>query len=76
MQAALPAAVVLLLAVLDVYSVATALWIAVLANVALLFIWGVGLRQLAGGRGLEVLGAGFASASLGLVLVALKVFVH
>jgi hypothetical protein len=75
-QAALPAAVVLLLAALDVYSVGTALWIAVLANVALLFIWGAGLRQLAGGTGLQVLGGGLASASLGLVLVALKVLVH
>ena len=75
-QAALPAAVVLLLAALDVYSVGTALWIAVLVNVALLFIWGAGLRQLAGGTGLQVLGGGLASASLGLVLVALKVLVH
>ena len=75
-QAALPAAVVLLLAVLDIYSVETALWIAMLVNVALLFMWGAGLRQLAGGKGLQVLVAGLASASLGLVLVALKVLVH
>ena len=75
-QAALPAVLVLLLAALDVYSVEAALWIAVLVNVALLFIWGAGLRQLAGGTGLQVLGAGLASASLGLVLVALKVLVH
>ena len=63
-------------AALDVYSVGTALWIAVLVNVALLFIWGAGLRQLAGGTGLQVLGGGLASASLGLVLVAPKVLVH
>ena len=75
-EAALPAVIVLLLAALNVYSAATALWIAVLVNVALLFIWGVGLRQLAGGTTLQVLGAGLASASLGLMLVALKVFVH
>ncbi len=75
-QAALPATVVLLLAALDVYSVGSALWIAVLGNVALLFIWGAGLRQLAGGTELQVLGAGLASAFLGLVLVALKVLVH
>jgi hypothetical protein len=75
-QAALPAAVVLLLAALDLFSVETGLWIAVFVNVALLFIWGAGLRQLAGGRGLQVLGAGLASAFLGLVLVALKVLVH
>ncbi len=75
-EAALPAAVVLVLAALGVYSIDTALWIAVLVNVALLFIWGVGLRQLAGGTGLQVLGAGLTSASLGLVLVALKLLVH
>jgi hypothetical protein len=75
-QAALPAAIVLLLAALDFYSVGTALWIAVLVNVALLFVWGVGLRQLAGGTKLQLLGAGVLSASLGLILVALKVLVH
>jgi hypothetical protein len=75
-QAALPATIVLVPAALDVYSVETALWIAVLVNVALLFTWGAGLRQLAGGAGLQVLGAGLASSSLGLVLVVLKVLVH
>ena len=75
-QAALPAGIVLLLAALDVYSVEAALWIAVLVNVALLFVWGAGLRQLVGGTRLQVVGAGLASASLGLVLVALKVLVH
>ena len=75
-QAALPATIVLALAALEVYSVETALWIAVFVNVALLFTWGAGLRQLAGGTGPQVLGAGLASASLGLVLVVLKVLVH
>ena len=75
-RAALPATVVLLPAAFDVYSVETALWVAVLLNVALLFTWGAGLRQLAGGTALQVVGAGLASASLGLVLVALKVLVH
>jgi hypothetical protein len=75
-QAALPATLVLLVAALDVYSVETALWIAVLVNVALLFTWGAGLRQLAGGAGLQVLGAGLASSSLGLVLILLKILVH
>jgi hypothetical protein len=75
-RAALPATVVLLPAAFDVYSVETALWIAVLLNVALLFTWGAGLRQLAGGTGLQVLIAGLASASLGLVLAGLKVLVH
>ena len=76
MEAALPAVLVLLIAAMDVYSVETALWIAVLVNVALLFIWGAGLRQLAGGTRLQVLAAGLASACLGLVLVALKVLLH
>ena len=75
-RAALPATIVLLPAAFDVYSVETALWVAVLLNVALLFTWGAGLRQLAGGTGLQVVGAGLASASLGLVLVVLKVLVH
>jgi hypothetical protein len=75
-RAALPATIVLLPAAFDVYSVATALWIAVFLNVALLFTWGAGLRQLAGGTTLQVLNAGLVSASLGLVLAALKVLVH
>ena len=75
-EAALPAALVLLLAGLDIYSTGTALWIAVLVNVGLLFIWGAGLRQLSGGTSLQVLGAGLASTSLGLVLIVLKGLVH
>ena len=75
-EAALPAVLVLLLAGLNVYSTATALWIAVLVNVGLLFTWGAGLRQLSGGTSLQVLGAGLASTSLGLVLIGLKVLVH
>lgn len=75
-EAALPASVVLLLAVFDVYSVETGLWVAVLLNVGLLFAWGIGLRQLSGGTGLQALGAGLASATLGLVLVLLKILVH
>ena len=76
MEAALPAALVLLLAGLDVYSTETALWIAVLVNVGLLFTWGAGLRQLSGGTSLQALGAGLASTSFGLVLIVLKVLVH
>ena len=75
-EAALPAVAVLLLAAFDVYSVATALWIAVLLNVGLLFVWGAGMRQVGGGTAVQVLAAGTASASLGLVLVLLKVLVH
>jgi hypothetical protein len=75
-EAALPAALVLLFAGLDVYSTETALWIAVLVNVGLLFTWGAGLRQLSGGTSLQTLSAGLASMSLGLVLIGLKVLVH
>ena len=75
-QAAGPAAAVLLLAALEVYSAKTALWIAVLLNVGLLFVWGAGLRQHGGGTAAQVLAAGAASAALGLVLVLLKVLVH
>jgi hypothetical protein len=45
-------------------------------NLGLLFTWGVGLGQLAGGTSLQALVAGLGSASLGLVLIALKVLVH
>jgi hypothetical protein len=75
-EAAVPAVLVLLLAGVGVYSNETALWIAVLVNVALLFTWGVGLRQLAGGTSTQALAAGLASTSLGLVLIVLKVLVH
>jgi hypothetical protein len=75
-EAALPATAVLLPAAFDLYSVGTGLWIAVLLNVGLLFVWGVGLRQLSGGTLLQTLGAGLASATLGLVLVLLKILVH
>jgi hypothetical protein len=75
-EAALPAVLMLLLAGVNVYSTETALWIAVLVNVGLLFIWGAGLRQLSGGTSAQVLGAGLASTSLGLALIALKVLVH
>jgi hypothetical protein len=75
-QSAVPATIALALAGLDVYSVETGLWVAVGINVCLLFAWGAGLRELAGGTPLRVLGAGLASAALGLLLVVLKVLVH
>jgi hypothetical protein len=56
--------------------VRTALWLAVSVNVGLLFVWGAGLRQLAGGTRLQILWAGLATAALGLVLVAMKILVH
>jgi hypothetical protein len=75
-EAAFPATIVLALAGLGVYSPATGLWIAVLVNVALMFVWGAGVRRLAGGTALQTAGAGLASASLGFVLVVLKIIVH
>ena len=68
-EAALPATAVLLLAALGLYTAETGLWIAVLLNVGLLFVWGIGLRRLSGGTALQALGTGLASATLGLVLV-------
>ncbi len=75
-EAAFPATVVLALAALGLYSPATGLWIAVLLNVALMFVWGAVVRRLAGGSTLQTAAAGLASASLGLVLVVLKIIVH
>jgi hypothetical protein len=74
-QSALPASIVLALAASDLYTVGTGLWIATFVNVGLLFVWGAGLRQLAGGVLGQVLLAGLSSAALGLLLVLLKVIV-
>jgi len=74
--AATPAALALVLAAVGVYSVDTGLWVGLSVNVVLLFVWGAGLRELSGGSPAQILGAGMSSAALGLVLVALKVFVH
>jgi cobalamin synthase len=75
-QAAVPASAALLPAALGFYSARTALWIALGVTVILLFIWGAALREIAGGSRGQVLGAGVASAALGLLLVVLKVLVH
>jgi hypothetical protein len=74
-QAALPASIVLALAATDLYTVATGLWIATVLNVGLLFVWGAGLREFAGGTLGQTLLAGLSSASLGLLLVLLKIVV-
>jgi hypothetical protein len=76
LAAAAPAALALLVAGAGVYSVNTGLWVGLSVNVVLLFVWGAGLRELSGGSASQILGAGMSSAALGLVLVALKVFVH
>jgi hypothetical protein len=74
-QSALPASIVLALAASDLYTVGTGLWIATGVNVGLLFVWGGGLRQLAGGSAGQILLAGLSSAALGLLLMLLKVIV-
>jgi len=74
--AAIPSAVLVGLAGLDVYSTDTGVWLASIANVVLLFVWGAGMREVAGASVGQVLGAGLSSATLGLILVGLKVLVH
>ena len=74
-QSAFPASIVLALAASDLYTVSTALWIAMGVNVGLLALWGAGLRQIAGGTTGQVLLASLSSASLGLLLALPKVIV-
>ena len=74
-QSAVPASIVVALAAFDLYTVSTALWIATGVNVGLLFVWGAGLRQLAGGASRQILLAGLSSASLGLVLAGFKAII-
>ena len=71
-----PALVALTLAVAGSYSTKTGLWIAMIANTVLLFCWGAVLRHRAEGSAFEWFMAGLTTATLGLVLVALKALVH
>ena len=71
-----PALVALTLAVLGVYSAKAGLWVAILANTMLLFVWGAILRHRAGGTSLQFMAAGLTTASLGLMLVLLKALLH
>jgi hypothetical protein len=75
-EAALPASAVVALALVDVYEIETALWIATGVNVALLFVWGAVVRRIAGGTAWIALRAGLAAGSLGLMLAALKWLIH
>jgi hypothetical protein len=75
-ESAGPAAIALLLAVLGVFSTDTALWIAICVNIVLLFVWGAGLKQAAGGTGGWILLSGLWTVTLGVVLVILKLLVH
>jgi hypothetical protein len=71
-----PALLALALAAFGVYSVDAGLWVAITANTVLLFVWGSILRHRAGGTPAQFIAAGLTTAMLGLVLVALKTFVH
>jgi hypothetical protein len=75
-EAVAPALVALALAAVGIYSESTGLWVAIIANTVLLFVWGAILRHRAAGSPVEFLAAGLTTAMLGLVLVALKVLVH
>jgi len=71
-----PALVALALAVVGVYSAKTGLWVAIITNTALLFVWGGALRHRAAGTAMQCMAAGLTTASLGLVLVLLKALLH
>ena len=75
-EAVTPALVALGLAALGVYSERTGLWVALITNTVLLFVWGAILRHRAAGSPMAVFGAGLTTGTLGLVLVALKALVH
>ncbi len=75
-EAVTPALLALGLAAFGIYSVNAGLWVAIIANTVLLFVWGSILRHRAGGTPAQFLAAGLTTAMLGLVLVALKTLVH
>jgi hypothetical protein len=75
-EAVAPALLALGLAALGLYSVKAGLWVALIANTVLLFVWGAVLRHRAAGTPMQFLTAGLTTAMLGLALVALKVLVH
>jgi hypothetical protein len=75
-EAVTPALLALGLAALGVYSESTGLWVAIVANTVLLFAWGAILRHRAAGNVMQSIAAGLTTGTLGLVLVALKAFVH
>jgi hypothetical protein len=75
-EAVAPALLAVGLAATGIYSVSTGLWLAIIANTVLLFVWGAMLRHRAAGTPLQFFAAGLTTAVLGLVLVALKAFVH
>ena len=74
--AVVPALVALTIAAVGSYSAKAGLWIAMIANTFLLFCWGAILRHRAEGSAFEWFMAGLTTATLGLVLIALKALVH
>ena len=60
-EAALPASAVVALALVDVYSIETALWVATAVNVLLLFVWGAIVRRVSGGSAWISTRAGLAA---------------
>lgn len=76
LQATWPAIVALLLAALGVYSTDTGVDVALVANAAILFLWGVALARLQAAPWPLAVAAGAFTCALGLVLVGLKILVH
>ncbi len=76
LQATWPAILALSLAALGVYSTDTGVNVALVANAAVLFIWGLALARMQGAPTLLAVAAGSLTCALGLVLVILKVLVH
>lgn len=75
-RAGVPAAVALGLAVIGVYSATTGAEIAIALGVVTLFILGLALGQREGAPRTQILLGGVLNAMFGLVIVALKIFVH
>ena len=71
-QATWPAVIALALAALGAYSTNTAVNVALVANAAVLFVWGVALARLQNLSLALSIGAGAFSCALGAALVALK----
>lgn len=75
LQATWPAVTALLLAALGVYSTDTGVDVALVANAAILFLWGLALARLQGLPPLLAFAAGLLTGLLGVALVVLKVLV-
>jgi Sec-independent protein secretion pathway component TatC len=76
LQASWPAIAILVLAAVGLIRTETAVYLALVANAAILFVGGLALAHVAGARTLVMLAAGALTCALGVALVALKVAVH